>query len=153
MRAMSVRENTKSDCHRKTHGVRAMDIPKASGGTRTLGIPNVQDRVIQDEVNHDILMHRAGQKVRDKRLLRLIGDYLRAPMQAADGRKTLRTKGTPQGGPLSPLLANIYLDPLDSDSVGRPSKPDELGTARPMASVTPAWGLGRSPALGPCIRP
>jgi group II intron reverse transcriptase/maturase len=68
-----------------------------------------------DEVNHDILMHQVGQKVRDKRLLRLIGDYLRAPMQAADRSKTKRTKGTPQGGPLSPLLANIYLDPLDRE--------------------------------------
>ncbi|WP_416368023.1 reverse transcriptase domain-containing protein, partial [Staphylococcus aureus] len=48
-------------------------------------------------------------------MLRLIGDYLRAPMQASDGSKTKRTKGPPQGGPLSPLLANIYLDPLDKE--------------------------------------
>lgn len=150
--------------------VRAVAIPKASGGIRTLGIPNIQDRLIQqaihqklgpiwerefsthsygfranrsahdavraaqgyieagkpwvvdidlrsffDEVNHDILMRRVAQKVRDKRLLRLIGDYLRAPMQTPDGRKTARNKGTPQGGPLSPLLANIYLDPLDKE--------------------------------------
>ena len=68
-----------------------------------------------DEVNHDILIRRVGEKVRDKTLLRLIGEYLRAPMQTADGRKTKRSKGTPQGGPLSPLLANIYLDPLDKE--------------------------------------
>lgn len=150
--------------------VRSVDIPKPHGGTRTLGIPNVQDRLIQqsihqhlaplweaefsnhsygfranrnahdavraaqgfieagktwvvdidlknffDEVNHDILMRRIGEKVRDKKLLRLIGDYLRAPMQTPDGHKTKRSKGTPQGGPLSPLLANIYLDPLDKE--------------------------------------
>jgi RNA-directed DNA polymerase len=53
--------------------------------------------------------------VRDKRLLRLIGDYLRAPLQTSDGRQEKRTRGTPQGGPLSPLLANIYLDPLDQE--------------------------------------
>lgn len=150
--------------------VRAVEIPKSNGGTRTLGIPNVQDRLIHqaihqqlaplweaefsdhsygfrpnrsahdavraaqrfieagktwvvdidlkgffDEVNHDLLMQRVGEKVRDKRLLRLIGGYLRAPMQTPEGRKTPRSKGTPQGGPLSPLLANIYLDPLDKE--------------------------------------
>ncbi len=68
-----------------------------------------------DEVNHDRLMRLVGQKIRDKRLLRLIGNYLRAPMQTPDGRKQKRHKGTPQGGPLSPLLANIYLDELDKE--------------------------------------
>ena len=150
--------------------VRAVEISKPQGGVRVLGIPNVQDRVIQqaihqklsplweaefsdhsygfrpnrsahdairaaqgfvkagktwvvdidlkgffDEVNHDRLMRLVGQKVRDKRLLRLIGNYLRAPMQTPDGRKQKRQKGTPQGGPLSPLLANIYLDELDKE--------------------------------------
>jgi RNA-directed DNA polymerase len=68
-----------------------------------------------DRVDHDRLMQQVGRKVRDKRLLRLIGDYLRAPMQMPDGRQERRSKGTPQGGPLSPLLANIYLDPLDKE--------------------------------------
>jgi group II intron reverse transcriptase/maturase len=68
-----------------------------------------------DQVDHDKLMHMVGKEVRDKRLLRLIGSYLRAPMQGSDGKKQARTKGTPQGGPLSPLLANIYLDPLDKE--------------------------------------
>lgn len=150
--------------------IRAVEIPKPQGGTRQLGIPNVQDRVILqaihqklsplweavfsehsfgfrpgrsaheairaaqghiqggktwavdidlksffDEVNHDRLMRLVGEKVRDKPLLRLIGSYLRAPMQAADGSKEKRQKGTPQGGPLSPLLANIYLDALDRE--------------------------------------
>lgn len=150
--------------------IRAVTIPKPQGGTRTLGIPNVQDRLIQqaihqklsplwevefsdhsygfrpnrsahdairaahryveagkqwvvdidlksffDEVNHDRLMRLVGEKVRDKRLLRLLGSYLRAPMQLTDGSREKRQKGTPQGGPLSPLLANIYLDALDKE--------------------------------------
>lgn len=154
--------------------VRAVEIPKPHGGTRTLGIPNVQDRLIQqavhqklsplweaefsehsygfrpgrsahdavraahghvqdgkkwvvdidlksffDEVNHDRLMRLVGLKVRDKRLLRLIGNYLRSPMRTADGCQQTRRKGTPQGGPLSPLLANIYLDELDKELEAR----------------------------------
>jgi RNA-directed DNA polymerase len=64
-------------------------------------------------------MREIKPKIGDKRLLRLIGEYLRAPMQAADRSKTKRMKGTPQGGPLSPLLANIYLDPLDKELESR----------------------------------
>ena len=67
-----------------------------------------------DRVNHDVLMSRVARKVRDKRVLKLIGRYLRAGMMAS-GVVSQRTEGTPQGGPLSPLLSNILLDDLDKE--------------------------------------
>jgi RNA-directed DNA polymerase len=67
-----------------------------------------------DRVNHDILMRRIGQTIRDKRVLKLIGKYLRAGVMI-EGVVQDSEEGTPQGGPLSPLLANIYLDALDRE--------------------------------------
>jgi RNA-directed DNA polymerase len=67
-----------------------------------------------DQVNHDILMGRIAHVVRDKRVLHLIGKYLRRGAMV-DGVVTASGEGTPQGGPLSPLLANIYLDALDKE--------------------------------------
>ena len=67
-----------------------------------------------DTVNHDVLMHRVSRKVRDIRVLRLIGKYLRAGV-VEKGRLQQTPKGVPQGGPLSPLLANILLDDLDKE--------------------------------------
>lgn len=67
-----------------------------------------------DRVNHDILMTRIGQTIRDKRVLKLIGRFLRSGVMI-NGVVAETMAGTPQGGPLSPLLSNIYLDPLDRE--------------------------------------
>ena len=149
--------------------VRRVDIPKPQGGVRTLGIPTLTDRMIQqalhqvlspifeaefsessygfrpgrnahqavkaarqyvaagrrvvvdmdlekffDRVNHDLLMEKLSTKIDDGRVLRLIRRYLEAGMMA-DGMVSQRTEGTPQGGPLSPLLSNILLTELDRE--------------------------------------
>ena len=65
-----------------------------------------------DRVNHDILMSRIARRIGDKRLLRIIRRYLQADLMQ-DGVCVTRDEGTPQGGPLSPLLANLLLDDLD----------------------------------------
>lgn len=148
-------------------------IPKSDGSERTLGIPNVIERLIQqcilqvltpifdpqfsessfgfrpkrsahgavkqvqshirsgyrhcvdmdlskffDRVQHDVLLARVSRKVSDKRLLRLIGSYLRAGVMV-DLQWEPSTEGTMQGGPLSPLLANILLDDFDKELEGR----------------------------------
>src|SRR5688572_24459226 len=67
-----------------------------------------------DRVNHDVLMSRLARRVKDKRVLRLIRRYLQAGMMS-NGLATVRREGTPQGGPLSPLLSNILLDELDKE--------------------------------------
>ena len=149
--------------------VRRVDIPKPSGGVRTLGIPTLVDRLIQqalhqvlspvfeptfsersygfrpgrsagqavkqaqayigegkrwvvdldlekffDRVNHDVLMSRVARRVHDARVLKLIRRFLEAGMMQ-EGLVTARTEGTPQGGPLSPLLSNILLTDLDRE--------------------------------------
>jgi len=71
-----------------------------------------------DKINHDRLMQRLSKGIGDKRLLRLINAYLKAGMMK-DGLAEQRIAGTPQGGPLSPLLSNIVLDELDKELESR----------------------------------
>ena len=147
--------------------VRRVEIPKPGGGVRTLGIPTVLDRFIQqavlqvlqpridpsfsessygfrpgrsahqavcqaqryvqdgrrwvvdvdvaqffDRVNHDVLMGWLAKRIVDARVLRLIRRYLEAGIMVT-GVVVERHEGTPQGGPLSPLLANVLLDVVD----------------------------------------
>jgi group II intron reverse transcriptase/maturase len=149
--------------------VRRVDIPKPQGGVRTLGIPTLTDRLIQqalhqvlspifeptfsassygfrpgrnahqavlaaqqyvaegrrvvvdldlekffDRVNRDLLMGKLVKEIGDRRVLQLIRRYLEAGMMT-EGVTSPRTEGTPQGGPLSPLLSNILLTELDRE--------------------------------------
>lgn len=68
-----------------------------------------------DRVHHQRLMSRLAQRVKDKRLLVLIGQMLKARVVMPDGLKVSNEEGVPQGGPLSPLLSNIVLDELDQE--------------------------------------
>lgn len=67
-----------------------------------------------DRVNHDVLMGRLARRIEDTRLLAIIRRFLTAGMMA-DGVVVERSEGTPQGGPLSPLLANVLLDEVDKE--------------------------------------
>jgi RNA-directed DNA polymerase len=67
-----------------------------------------------DRVNHDMLMARVARQVKDKRVLKLIRAYLESGV-CEGGLVTARREGTPQGGPLSPLLSNILLNDLDRE--------------------------------------
>jgi len=68
-----------------------------------------------DTVNHDVLMARLRRRIKDKRVLSLIGKYLLAGVVLPNGKYEATCSGVPQGGPLSPLLANILLDDLDQE--------------------------------------
>lgn len=68
-----------------------------------------------DKVQHDVLMNKLKQRIKDARVLKLIRKYLKAGIMNDDNEVTESTEGTPQGGPLSPLLSNILLDYLDKE--------------------------------------
>jgi RNA-directed DNA polymerase len=98
-------------------GRSAHDAVRAAQGYVQAGKDWVVDMDITqffDRVHHDILMHRLGQTIRDRRVLRLIGRYLRSGVMV-QGVVQATEEGTPQGGPLSPILANLYLDALDQE--------------------------------------
>ncbi len=102
-------------------GKRAHDAVKQAQSYIQQGCRWVVDMDLEkffDRVNHDILMSKVARKVSDKRVLRLIRAYLNAGVMA-DGMRLETTEGTPQGGPLSPLLANILLDDLDKELTNR----------------------------------
>jgi RNA-directed DNA polymerase len=67
-----------------------------------------------DRVNHDVLMGKLENRIEDRRMLRIIRRFLEAGI-LADGVVVERYEGTPQGGPLSPLLANVLLDEVDKE--------------------------------------
>ena len=75
-----------------------------------------------DTVNHDLLMNALKEKIRCPRVLGLIRRYLMAGVELPDGTREATPQGVPQGGPLSPLLANIVLDPLDKELESRGHK-------------------------------
>jgi hypothetical protein len=78
------------------------------------GVVDIDITQFFDPVSHDILMGRIAPTIRDQRVLRRIGRYLRSGV-LVDGVRVSSAEGTPQGGPLSPLPANIYLDALDRE--------------------------------------
>ena len=106
-----------SHSHGFRPGRRAQDAIREAQGYVQEGRHWVVDVDLEkffDRVNHDVLMGRLAKRIADKRVLRLIRRYLEAGMMA-DGVAIERHEGTPQGGPLSPLLANVLLDEVDRE--------------------------------------
>ena len=93
-------------------GRSAQDAMRAQGGKDW--VVDIDITKFFDAVNHDLLMGRIATTIRDKRVLHLIGKYLRRGAMV-EGLVEAGVEGTRQGGPLSPLLANIYLDALDKE--------------------------------------
>jgi len=97
---------------RSAHGALLEAQRYVQAGYRT--VVDVDLEKFFDRVNHDILMDRLAKRIADKPVLRLIRRYLQAGI-LAHGVHSERIEGTPQGGPLSPLLANVLLDEVDRE--------------------------------------
>ena len=97
---------------RSAHGAVLEAQQYVQAGYRT--VVDVDLEKFFDRVNHDILMDRLAKRIGDQRVLRLIRRYLQAGI-LAHGVHSERFEGTPQGGPLSPLLANVLLDEVDRE--------------------------------------
>jgi RNA-directed DNA polymerase len=97
---------------RSTHGAVVRAREHIAAGCRW--VVDMDLEKFFDRVNHDILMSRLARKVKDKNVLKLIRRYLQAGIMDG-GVVSPRAQGTPQGGPLSPLLSNILLDDLDKE--------------------------------------
>jgi RNA-directed DNA polymerase len=97
---------------RSAHGAVKAARNYVRGGKRW--VVDVDVEKFFDRVNHDVLMARVARKVQDKRVLLLIRRYLQSGVMVG-GLTEVSRKGTPQGGPLSPLLSNIVLDDLDKE--------------------------------------
>jgi group II intron reverse transcriptase/maturase len=97
---------------RSAHGAVLEAQQYVQAGYRT--VVDVDLEKFFDRVNHDILMDRLAKRIADKRVLQLIRRYLQAGI-LAHGVHSERVEGTPQGGPLSPMLANVLLDEVDRE--------------------------------------
>ena len=91
-----------------------------------------------DRVNHDVLMGKLAKRIADRRVLGLIRRYLEAGMMV-NGVVMERHEGTPQGGPLSPLLANVLLDEVDKELERR----GHASCATPMTATCTCGRSGR----------